>query len=402
MVHIHLVTKYFFPVGGGMERSVARIAKFLSEVRGFKSYIYVTKVEEPSGESDRIKGTYKLQKALFEPYEEASKAPFSHEAVRENNRLSFLILRNEIEKEIRKTPNDCHIIISFFLSTTGFICQHVSDNLRIPHIACIRGSDFSRDLYSTREFGLNEINWVANRASYIMTTSNDQLETLKYLFSISDNRISTVYNSIGDEFSEYTWKPKKRGVIKLICDSGFLHKKGTHVLLKSFEELINKGYPIQLSMIGKIEKDNENYWNYTIASYKERYNGSFFVYGFMKIFDVLKMFLESDVYCSPTLGEGCSSSRLQALFLGIPIVSTECGELKDIVRTYGKNNFIELCNPGDQEGFTVCLERMIDKLNKLFYVDKQYIDSIKKTFSVANEKLGWEGVIRNVVAKNNL
>lgn len=407
--HIHFIVKTFPPSAGGLSKSAVRITQSLSSINDFIAHIYVTGVKNFSVATANIVNTYNLKKFLMQPYADlgqvsgegedqtsflVSKANLEAEA----NRVDFLILKNAIEAKIDKYPKDNHIIVSFFVSTTGFVSQNVADTLKIRHIASVRGGDFSRDLFYPA--GISAIDSVIKRASHIVTTNDEQREIMGTFF-LRKQKITTIYNAISQDFLNEQWVYQQKNKVELTSDSGLSFNKATHLLLRSVENLVKKGYPIQLNLIGDIDAsqaNNKAYWENIRYEYQYKYPENFIFYNHLKILDLKKIMLSSDIYVSSTLDDGCSNGRLQALAIGIPMVSTKTGELKDIVARLGESNYIGLSKPGDLDGFTDCLEKMIVKIqNQTYQQDKQYIEAIKNLFTLSNERVAWEKVIRSVI-----
>jgi len=240
------------------------------------------------------------------------------------------------------------------------------------------------------------VHFVLKHANHVITTNNTQKNTLRNFCSVE--KITTVYNSIENELLEKKWVRKKKSIVEIFSDSGFEYAKGSHILLKSFETLINKGYPIRLKVFGKLESINKDYWEKMYKQLQNKYPRSFFYEGVTNPKKILKNLLDSDIYCSPTLGEGCSNSRLKALSVGIPIVSTSCGEILDFFADY-KTDFIRLVQPGEIGDFTKSLEKMIlrVKKNTLKRNENRYFSLVGTMFSSEKEEKFWEHIIRSIV-----
>ncbi len=72
--------------------------------------------------------------------------------------------------------------------------------------------------------------------------------------------------------------------------------------------------------------------------------------------DVFRLFIAADIYCQPnTAPEPFGISFVEALYAGLPVVTTEIGGAKEVVdRTCG-----DLIPPGDPEALSVALSRLI-------------------------------------------
>ncbi|MBS0186230.1 MAG: glycosyltransferase family 4 protein [Proteobacteria bacterium] len=402
MIHVHIVSNSFFPLQGGMEKSIERISRSLSTISDFRVHLYVRNVETLENINNQpftLKSLHTLKRDIFEPCESYTDTYENNKwKEKEAHKLEFLILKNEIFKTLSEFPNDPHIMVSFYMSSTGFFGQHVSKSLKIPHIVTVRGWDFCRDLYNLYSIGC--IDFVLKNADYIITTNKEQLESLKDLFLV-DEKISTITNAVEPFFLEKPWIYQKKQTISLISDIGFYYAKGTHILLKSFEILLSKGYPLTLKILGKTETQNKSYWTNLKEKFKENYQNSFFYSDFVESSEDLRtLLLNSDIYCSPTLGEGCSNARIQALCVGIPMVTTQCSEILDFYPLLNPK-FIELSLPGEIEGFTSALEKIIVKIqtHQIQRQDKDYNMILKNIFSFETEKIKWEKVIRETLKK---
>lgn len=398
MIHIHLVSNTFFIKAGGMEQSLQRITSLLSKIKDFKVHLYIR-----NGGNTKIKKSYcssyknlsSLKEVLLEPYESLVQDYQLYQYKnREIARIELLTLKNEIEKMKIRYKRDKHVIVSFYISSSGFFSQHVAMALDVPHITSVRGSDFSRDFYGFHN--VEAVNFVLKHTKHVITTNNTQKNILSNFCPVE--KITTVYNAAEKECFEKKWVIKKKSIIEIFSDNGFEYAKGSHILLKSFEALINKGYPICLRVFGKVESINKDYWEKAYKQLQNEYPHSFFYEGIANTKKIFKALLDSDIYCSPTLGEGCSNSRLKALSVGIPVVSTSCGEILDFFTDY-KTNFIRLAQSGEIDDFTKSLEKMIlsIKRNALKRNDNRYFSLVDTMFSPEREKELWERIIRSIV-----
>ena len=48
---------------------------------------------------------------------------------------------------------------------------------------------------------------------------------------------------------------------------------------------------------------------------------------------------ESDLFLLPSVGEGISNAVLEAMALGIPVISTDCGGMEEVIKN-GENGFV--------------------------------------------------------------
>jgi hypothetical protein len=398
MIHLHLVSNTFPPTDGGMEQSLQKIAYVLSLIEDFKVHVYIRNgIENGDVKNDFIsyRNLSGLRKNLLEPYEDLGQDYQSCKYKdREIARIEFLTLKNEIKKVQLKYKNEKHVIISFYISSSGFFSQHVSMALDIPHIASVRGCDFSKDFRALHN--IESVNFVLKYANHIITTNDTQKNILGKVCPCE--KITTIYNSAEKEFLEKKWTKKEKYNVEIFSDNGLKCVKGSHILLKSFDSLISNGYSVVLKVFGKIEDVNKSYWENKCKQLREKHPHSFFYGGIISEEQILENLMDSDIYCSPTFGEGCSNSRVKALSIGIPIVSTLCGEILDFQSSYDTES-VKLTQPAEIESFTEALEEMILKIrnNNIKRDDNRYYELVNRMFSPECEGSRWEQVIRDVL-----
>lgn len=86
----------------------------------------------------------------------------------------------------------------------------------------------------------------------------------------------------------------------------------------------------------------------------------------------IKMFIESDIFVLPSYSEGCALVVLEAMFFGLPIITTPVGALEEMIEN-GKNCFF--VSPGDDKDIA---DKIIALLNNT---------DLRETMGKANKKL---------------
>src|SRR5262249_30997163 len=144
-------------------------------------------------------------------------------------RLQVLLLRREIHRELINRPADHHLLLSFYLSTAGFVAQHVASEFGLAHVACARGSDVGRDIFT--QDGVGAVEFVLRRASCVVTMN---LEHRRFIRDIIGRRedVYTIYNAIPPHVRP-VWTRNTSGTVRLVSLGGYSVKKGTNILLKS-------------------------------------------------------------------------------------------------------------------------------------------------------------------------
>lgn len=386
MVVLHFTTHSFSLTLGGLEVWTFRLAKMLSE-NEFKVIVYVldevTDYDHQQGELGgvEIKLIFKDRMIWEEPLENSTWP--EPRLILERYRLNFLLLRCSISKEIETYQYAKHILISNFLLGVGFVSSTVAEDLNIPHIACVVGTDFSRGFRNSRERSVIEM--VVEKAAGIVTKSGEQAEALKKKFH--HQNIKTIHTSLDPRVFEYSWNGFKNRNISLFSDGGYSHKKGTQVLIWAYEQLMAEGFPLTLEICGSTLEGQESYWNDLRKHSLIKIKSGITFLDHLSLPEVWQRMQHSSVYCAPTLGEGCSHARAAALCMGMPIVTTACGEIRDIVTN---EDHVRVVRVGDAEAFLSALRKLCkDLLSSNNSIGNVNVQPWRRHFSPERELEEW-------------
>jgi predicted glycosyltransferase len=399
-IYFHVLINSIDARLGGMESSAQRIVKHFLDLGKTRVTVYernsdnlpaLNDVSNQFAGEDNIEiiQLNEIKSVLAKPLN-----PITFENnVHENARLDKLCLTSLI-KEKQQIYSECkHLIVSFYISGYGFIAQHLANELQIPHIACVRGTDFNKDFFSPYRF--SSVEFVLKNAKYIVTTNQTQ-EKILTPFLGKETEIKTIYNSIPEELNGDLWKHRSKDFVRIVADCGYSYKKSTQILLKVISELSLEGLPIKLMLAGSTDPSSQDFWTEQRNTYKKMLPEVFDFNDYLSREQIHSVILDGDIYCSATIGEGCSNGSLLALNLGIPIVATKTGAIGEIAED---DSSIFLSEPSDIEKFKNNLRSAVTKcLNGDLKIERN-IEEIRKLSSTKKEKFEWANVISDVLPK---
>ena len=105
----------------------------------------------------------------------------------------------------------------------------------------------------------------------------------------------------------------------------FTKEKGFERLLNVHERLINNGYHVQLWLIGKGDLKNQ----LESVIQEKKMQNSVYMLGFQE--NPYKYMENADAYVCSSYVEGLSTTVLEALILGLPIVTTNCPGMEELL-----------------------------------------------------------------------
>lgn len=389
----HMLTGVFWPQRGGMEDSVARIAGMLA-LEGARVRVYV-RLTAPR--PDTLPFPLNAETVYFYPEKQLLLAPLSDdptENTSEGHRIDYLLFRAGVHREISLAPNRRHVLFSFGISTSGFLAQHVALDLGLPHVACCRGSDLSLDMHTP--IGMPGVEFVARQASLVVTLSGELEQWIRRVCGRTSD-VVTIHNSLPTDLPSEVWKPHGQRSLRIFSDVGFFQKKGTHLLIEAFRRLRASAQNVSLTIAGATAREQQHYWNEVGSSFTPADSSTFLPY--LPQAEVYRFMLASDVYCSPSLGEGGAKARLAALALGVPMVTTRCGEMVDLATTWDR---VILASPGSLSELLEGLACMADRVRSCsLAADLGKLQSLRRYLHPDRERQQWVEVLTRVLRSSD-
>jgi glycosyltransferase involved in cell wall biosynthesis len=397
MIVCHIVTPNFAPQEGGLEASAYRIAQTLSSCKNVAVVVHVLAESYPirsetyNGLELSLIGV--ARKPLEEPLAAAGGDMLKqYKGHIERSRLDYLLLRNAIEDRMLARPDARHVIVSFFMSQAGGLSQRVADTVGIPHVLGVRGSDFSLHLHDNIQ--LAGIATALANCRQIVTTNHEQRRVLQAFYGVGD-KVTTVHNALEVDQLATTWGHPHGEPVVLFSDSGYSFKKATHVVMQGFEYVRAQGLRVRLIIAGSTESSTASHWQVKRKQMAEEYGGDVEFRDHLSLADIAALLETSHVYCSATLGEGCSLARAAALVAGIPIVTTRCGEMPDLA---SDASHVALARPADSGQFCRLLHDMCLRVSAgTVQVDDHQVAHWRSYFRPEREAREWRAVVGRAV-----
>ena len=372
-----------------------RIGRNLSQA-GFRVVVYTLHqpadylFRDPSHEGMKVVHLSD-QEFLLEPYRREG---HSELFATEGTRITALQLHNAVEAEKQNCSGARHVMISFYASGTGFLAQMAATGLRIPHIVAVRGTDFELDVFGAKQHP--RLRTAIEGATQVVTTNQEQADALSAIFRVR-RPIRTIHNALPDSEARPFWEWQAAATVRLISDCGFSGRKATHLLLRAVASLLDRGLPASLTVLGSVFwLESQAYWEESKAWYELRYPDRFSFPGQIRHEELDRYLLSAHIYCSASLAEGSSMSRIRALTLGIPIVTTANGGLPGLVAGCGH---VRLCRAGDLDALTNELQAMVAAIqSETVQPDRSCVERWRLHFHVDRERKEWISAIEAALA----
>ncbi|MFA5125789.1 MAG: glycosyltransferase family 4 protein [archaeon] len=287
--------------------------------------------------------------------------------------LSWSMQAYNLSKKLIKHNNYglCHCWFGWPSGIIGYL-----NRKELPYIVALRGSDVPG--YNVRLEKLDTIVFkpiskkVWSNAKSVIANSLGLKELAQKTL---DCDIKVIYNGIDtNEFKPA--KKKKSSTIRLISTGRLIKRKGYGYLIKALSGL--EGF--SLSLIG--DGDEKENLKELAKEMKVKVNFK----GTLIHKKIVKELQQADIFVLPSLNEGMSNSILEAMATGLPIITTDVGGSKELIKENGfiiqKANIKEL------------KEALLKYKNNLKLLLKHSKQSTKKAKTMSWKTIGkqYEGI----------
>ncbi len=249
---------------------------------------------------------------------------------------------------------------------------------KMPYVVSLRGSDVPG--FNPRFKILDKVlfNWLSRKiwqkAGYV-TANSDGLRELAHKTWKGDIKI--IYNGV--DTVEFFPDKKKHKEIILLCVARLIKRKGIVYLIKAMPKLLSKNKKTKLIIIGD-GPEKEYLENMSIDLKIEKSVQSI---GKIEHGSLAKIYQRADIFLLPSLHEGMSNTILEAMASGLPIITTDTGGTKELIKGNGiivkQENSIEIA----------------DAVIKLFDIKKREEFGAKSR--VIAETLSWQNMSKKYV-----
>lgn len=390
--HFHFYVDSADPTTGGLGVSANRLVSHLLSMGRTRVTVYErSDARQPTTISSaaEVVALFDRRVRIMAPFHGSDVLAEASEVYR----AAFLAFRAAIRPRVASAQDYRHVLVSFYISAAGFVAQQVADEIELPHIASVRGTDFNKDFRSPYRIG--GIRFVLERAASVVTTCKAQEFTLRPFIG-KRAKIRTIYNSA---------EPSRNGVrtrlsgaaICVFSDSGFSYKKGSHILLEAIDSALLAGYQVQLTVAGGTDPAALEYWTDQKQRRMEAHPSSFSWLNHVSQDEVTAALARADVYCSASLGEGASNGLTQAMVDGLPIVATDIGAFAELAV---RADHVAVVPAGDSDAYACALSKMLEAVSTGgLAARKETLEDWRILLAPTRERNQWREVVAEVLER---
>jgi glycosyltransferase involved in cell wall biosynthesis len=188
------------------------------------------------------------------------------------------------------------------------------------------------------------------RADHVICLNSDDREFLRGRFGVDPERITRVTPGadavFGEAASRRSYGPPRR----VLFAGTWIPRKGTHVLTRAYERLCAAGSTLELDVLGAGVPADRVRSDFTPAV-RDRVR----VITAQDDRETADAMAASDIFVLPSLFEGTPLTLIEAMWSGLPIVTTATAGMKDVVRPDVDGLLVR---PDDVESLAGAIEKL--------------------------------------------
>lgn len=239
---------------------------------------------------------------------------------------------NRIVHMHRERP--VNVIDAHFGYPDGVGCMHLARRMGVPFIVTLRG--FEKEFIDRPRIGRDMIAAFHEAAGLIAVSHS--LRRFAVEHGVPAEKVRVIHNAIDSKlFSTGDRESARRLLglppqIPLILSVGHLiPRKRHHILIEAFAKLVTKMPAARLVIIGS-PKPDAKYADQLRERVAELGVGASLQFpGNLAPVDVVNWLRAADVFALATAREGCCNAVLEALAVGVPVVTTPVGDNAEFV-----------------------------------------------------------------------
>lgn len=201
-------------------------------------------------------------------------------------------------------------------------------------------------------------------------------------YGLNKEKIVVIHNAI--HCPENAIIRKKRETVKVLTVGRFVDEKDYETALRAIANIVKSYNNINYIIVGYGEKENQIRSLITDLRIQDS------VTIIINPSNLCDYYREADIYLLSSIHEGMPNSIMEAMCYSLPIVATDAGDTKYLVRN-GENGYLN--NKKDYMGISSNIEKLLNSHFLRLEYGKKSFQIIKSDFSTAKLKDNYEVVL---------
>lgn len=208
---------------------------------------------------------------------------------------------------------------------------------------------------------------VYNRYDQILCVSDTAVQGFIQTFSGVTTPVSTIYNPINAQIIQNMAAERKdveKKMIRLVTVGRLEHQKGYDRLVRIINRLVKDGVPLELWILG-VGSQEASLKQYIHEHQLDEYVK---LLGFQS--NPYKYIVQGDLFVCSSRSEGYSTAVTEALILGLPVITTDCSGMAELL----KDGECGIITENDDEAFYQGLKNLLADVSLLEHYRQKAIE----------------------------
>lgn len=261
----------------------------------------------------------------------------------------YYYLTKRLFKYVCREHPDIKVIHSHFLKVTSRAVALKGIN-HIPVVGTEHWSELEKDILNRNVKYLGSKTY--NRCDSVISVSESLRERIKQHFNVDS---VVIHNMIGMEFElEKNLTHNQSEKFRFVCTGSLIKRKGFDFLIDAFSK---SGLQSRAEILIIGEGNQRNELESKINSLG--LGNSVFLLGKKQKSEIIETLKTGDAFILPSRSENFSVAVLEALAIGLPVIATICGGIRECIND--KNGILVEVDNVDQ--MVVALQNMVNNIN---------------------------------------
>lgn len=365
MPHIVIIIPRFYPLWGGTEIRMRRVAEALI-LKGYKFSVLTSRFPKTKSYETLVPGLeiYRFPKRTF-------------------------LFHYNVKKWINHNFKSIDLIHTFRMDKMGLLGSWANVKYGIPHIADIITNEAAKMIANPSK----KKKWVR------ITTNVDALHCLSKGSAgqmlnqgIPGEKIWHRPNAVDIEKFQPAATRNTHEIIKVLFCGRLERQKATDILIKAWRLL-----PEDVSRKAQLVLAGSGKWEQELRKEAEDMKNILFL-GTVKRENIWEQYQQADIYVHPSRFEGMSNAMLEALACGLPIIATTIDGSTDLVEPEVNGLLVP---PEDPTALAEALERLMTHPDMRTAMGKHSRMMAETTFSLETLARDYAAEYENLIDRNH-
>jgi colanic acid/amylovoran biosynthesis glycosyltransferase len=211
-----------------------------------------------------------------------------------------------------------------------------------PVVVSCRGAQVNVAPHDPRRVAIREgLRRSFERAAAVHCVSDDIRQEAER-FGLDPAKVWIIRPAVDPSFFHPTEQPRRRdGTFRVITTGSLIARKGYEYALLSLRRLLDEGTAVQCDIIGEGPERQRVLFTIDDLGLKEHVR----LCGRRRPEEVREALLRADAFILSSLSEGISNAVLEAMACGLPVVTTDCGGMREAVTDRVEGFVVPLRDP---------------------------------------------------------